>query len=100
MGLGSGLGSGLGCDPRLRERAPAYVSPISPQYLPNISPISPLYLLRLRERAPAAAARLERAREVGAVERHDIVAVVHEDEGGGQRPRPARATDAPHERHW
>ena len=26
--------------------------------------------------------------------------MVHEDEGGGQRPRPARATDAPHERHW
>ena len=73
---------------------------MSPLYLPYIFPVSPLYLLRLRERAPAAAARLERAREVGAVERHDIVAVVHEDEGGGQRPRPARATDAPHERHW
>ena len=31
--------------------------------------------------------------------RHDVVAVVHEDEGGGQRPCPARPAEAPDERH-
>ena len=31
--------------------------------------------------------------------RHDVVAVVHEHEGGGQRPRPTRPAEAPHERH-
>ena len=31
--------------------------------------------------------------------RYDVVAVIHEHESGGQRPRPARPADAPDERH-